>query len=141
MGPFVFDVTQFRIDYPQFANSTTYPDGTLQNNWDTGSNFISTTDWGWLHGSSRLLALNLLTAHITMLADKINTGKVPSLKQAGGIGKINITLTPPPVQTQFRWWLNLTGYGQQLLTLLSVWSVGGWFVAGSCVLLGFKRGC
>jgi hypothetical protein len=139
MSIFTFDVAAFRAAYPQFEDVTVYPDARLQGYWNTSICFISDEDYGWLNGNCRLTSLNLLTAHIAALASLLTAGQVPSLEQSATVDKVSVSLTPPPVQDQFRWWLNLTGYGQQLLVLLEMVSVGGWYIGGSLDRAAFKK--
>lgn len=128
---FTFDVTTFRTWYPEFANVDMYPELLLQMYWDTAADYISTCNTGVLCGNQRKRALYLLTAHIAKLASDINAGNTPNLPQSATIDKISVSLTPPPVSDEFDWWLNLTGYGQQLLTLLSIAASGGLFFGGA----------
>lgn len=131
-----FNVAEFRLAFPAFASTETYPDALLQGNWDSAACIISPKDYGYLHGACRARALNLLTAHLTALGDIIKAGgsnpggNVPGLVQSATIDKVTVTLTPPPVKTQFAWWLSLTPYGQQLFALLQAKAVGGFVIGG-----------
>jgi hypothetical protein len=137
---YTFDVAQFRLDYPAFANTTTYPSDTLQLYFDTGTCYIDNNDYGYLAGTCRYRALTLMTAHLATLADMIAAGNTPSLLQSATIDKVNVSLVPPPIESQFQWWLSLTVYGQQLYALLQVKSVGGFFIGGGCVRGAFRGG-
>jgi len=135
-----FDVTEFRLLFPTFANPAVFPDVTLQMYWDTATCFIS--DWanfGSLQGKCRQLALNYMTAHLAALSVVIAGGQVPGLVQSATIDKVTVSLTPPPVPNQWKWWLNLTPYGQALLTLLSVRSAGGFYYGGVPELAAYRR--
>jgi hypothetical protein len=123
-----FDYASFIVSYPAFSNSSVFPQATLQGYWDSGTAYISNVDYGWLNGAARQQALNLMTAHIAALFVLIAAGQVPGLMQTATIDKITVGLTPPPLKNQFQWWLSLTPYGQMLLALLQVNSVGGFFV-------------
>lgn len=125
-----FDVSLFRSQFPAFANETSYPDATLQGYWDAGTCYISDQDYGALSGDCRTRALNLMTAHLTALSDKIASGENPSFEQSASIDKVSVTLTPPPIKSQFQWWLSITPYGSQLFALLQVKAVGGFYVGG-----------
>jgi hypothetical protein len=124
---FTFSYADFILAYPGFANATTFPEATLQGYWDMAINYISPSNYGWLSGNARLQALNLLTAHIAQLFVTIQAGQVPGLMQTATIDKVTVGLTPPPLKSQFQWWLSLTGYGQQLLAMLQIFSVGGFY--------------
>jgi hypothetical protein len=141
---FIFDIPAFRIEFPAFANVIKYPDALLQSDWDLATCYISDTDYGILNGKCRYQALCLMTAHLQALKDIIASGQsgsstVPGLVENSKIDKIEVKLTPPPVKTQWAWWLSLTGYGQELLALLQMLSVGGLFIRGLPEKLGFRR--
>lgn len=135
----LFDAALFRTQCPAFANSTTYPDITIQAYWDTAISYISNSDYGCLSVATRTLAINLMTAHLMALAAIVATGQVPGLVNSATIDKISVTLTAPPVKDQWSWWLNLTPYGQQLLALLNVHSVGGFYVGGLPEIRAFRK--
>lgn len=124
-----FDVAAFRVSFPAFADVTTYPDATLDGYWTVATCYLSDIDYGYLAGKCRTLALNLMTAHLAALSTLIAGGGTPGLVQSSTIDKISVTLTPPPVKSQFDWWLALTPYGAQLLALLQAKSVGGFYVS------------
>jgi hypothetical protein len=138
---FTFDAPSFRVSFPAFANVTTYPTATLQMNWDGAGCIVENTtyDCYMLEGICRYRALNLLTAHLTALSDLIAAGQVPGLVQNATVDKVTVGLTPPPLQTQFQWWLSLTSYGQQLLVLLQVSSVGGEYYGGLPETSAFRK--
>lgn len=139
MGDYVFDVSAFRISYPAFSNTVTYPDATLQMNFDNATCYIANANYGWLNGDCRYLALTLMTAHLTALSDLIAAGQVPGLVQNATIDKITVGLTPPPLKNQWQWWLSLTPYGQQLYALLQSVSVGGLYIGGLPERAGFRK--
>ena len=136
---FVYDDAVFRAAFPVFANTTTYPEATLQMYWNWATSYVSDVNYGWLQNASRDLALNLMTAHLVQVAGIIQAGQVPNLVQNSTIDKITVGLTPPPIPNQWQWWLNQTGYGQQLLALLQANSAGGFYPGGSAPRLGFRN--
>lgn len=126
-----FDVTAFRAQCPAFADATLYSDAALQGYWDAAACHISTTDYGWLNGECRARALNLMTAHLAALSSLIASGQAPGVMQSASIDKVTISLTPPPLKSQWQWWLSATPYGAQLLALLQSKAVGGFYVGGA----------
>lgn len=127
---YVFDIPAFRISYPAFANVDTFPDATLQMYFDTATCYVANENYGCLADDCRYRALTLMTAHLVALSVLIAAGQVPGMVQNATIDKVTVGLTPPPLPNQFQWWLGLTPYGQQLLALLQVSSVGGFYVGG-----------
>lgn len=136
-----FDVAAFRIAYPAFSDVTKYPTVTLDMYWDTSTQYISNQDYGcWmLSDGARVLALNLLTAHLAALFTIIAGGETPGVLTAATIDKISVTMQAPPLRTQWQWWLNQTPYGQQLLALLQVHTAGGAYFGGSPELSAFRK--
>lgn len=133
---FTFDAAEFKAAFPAFAS---LDDSTLQGYWDAAICYVSPDNYGWLVDDCRLRALNLMTAHLAKLSEIIATGQLPGLEQSASIDKISVTMTPPPVKTQFQWWLSLTPYGQQLLALLMVRSVGGFYIGGLPERAAFRK--
>lgn len=134
-----FDEAAFREQCPEFANDTTYPDTTLLGYWDVAINYISDVSYGYLRDNARRVALNYMVAHLLKLEALIASNQVPGQIQGSGIDKINVTLTPPPNKNQFHWWLGTTAYGQLLLALLGVKSVGGFYIGGKPELAAFRK--
>jgi len=148
----VFDYAGY-IANPQFAlysNSTNYPQATLQRYWDNATNYMSNVDFGYINGTQREYALQLMMSHLIYLTNLINTGNgfgtgsggapgtVPYQMQNATIDKVNVTVTPPPNPNQFQWWLGTSPFGQQLLSMLQIQSVGGSYIGGSYVRAGFQ---
>jgi hypothetical protein len=133
-----FDYALFQAQCPAFANPVTYPEALMQMYWDIAINYITNVaNWGALQGTTRQYAINLMVAHLAFLAGIIASGagntQVPGMMQTATIDKVTVGLTPPPLPNQFQWWLGLTPYGQMLLSLLQVNSVGGFYIGGSPV--------
>lgn len=139
MAILTFDVALFRQQFPAFANMTTFPDAMLQMYWDMATCYISDEDYGWLNDGCRQLAINLMTAHLTALSVLIAEGDTPGIVNSATIDKVSVSLTPPPIPNQWRWWLNNTPYGAQLLSLLAANSVGGFYIGGLPELSAIRK--
>lgn len=141
MTVLTFNVTVFRARFPAFDCPTAYPNATLQAFWDTATCYISAEDSPCLalSGGCREQALNLMTAHLLALSAIASSGQTPGMMNSATIDKISVSLTTPPMRTQYQWWLNLTPYGQQLLALLQIKSSGGWYIGGSPERSAFRR--
>lgn len=138
-----FNYSLFQLQIPSLANPVTYPEAAVENFWNIAINYVSDTgNYGCMQGASRAYAINLMAAHLLYLQGLIAAGQVPALVQDSAVDKIHVSLTPPPVKNQFDWWLSLTPYGQSLLALLQVSSVGGFYIGGSPQLssLGYSNG-
>ena len=135
-----FDYTLFTQQCPAYKDAG-LTQALMQSYWNIAINYVSNVgNFGSLQGDSRQYALNLMVAHLTYLSGLIAAGQVPGLMQNATIDKVTVGLTPPPLKNQFQWWLSLTPYGQQLLALLQVNSVGGFYIGGSPVRASFGYG-
>lgn len=137
-----FNPTTFRTLYPQFANVTTYPDITLQANFDLATGYVANDTYGDMTDAVRTQALNLMTAHLlavsALIAQNNYQGQV-GIVRAATIDHVQLQLEPPPNRGQWRWWLNTTPYGAQLAALLEAQSAGGFFVGGLPERLAFRK--
>lgn len=141
MTTLTFDIPLFRQQFPQFASETTYPDALLQMYWDMAVCYISDQDYGFLSGSCRQLAINLMVAHLTVLSQLDAEGDIVggSLEQSATVDKVSVSLTPPPNKSQYSWWLSQTPYGQQLQALLSSKIAGGFYAGGLPERSAFRK--
>jgi len=139
MSTHVFDVTAFRLQFPEFANPIAYPDVQLQGYWDLATAYINPTDSCTIKGAQLQQALNLMTAHLAKLYSFINKGKTTGLLQGATVDKVSVTLTPPPVKSGYQWWLAQTPYGQQLWALLQVAAAAGFWFGGLPELASFRK--
>ncbi|MDE2100258.1 MAG: DUF4054 domain-containing protein [Patescibacteria group bacterium] len=86
-------------------------------------------------------ALYLMTAHLAYIASTITEGQTPGVMTAATVDKISVTLEPPPLANQWQYWLQSTPYGQQLLALLQIASVGGGYASTAAPgRIGFNYG-
>lgn len=134
-----FDVTKFRLSFPVFASPTAYPDVMLEGYFEDATVYISTDNCGPLRDNARLRALNLMTAHLAQLFTQINAGQTPGIVQSSAVDKVSVSMVPPPVQNQLKFWLNLTPYGSQLAALLHIKAAGGVYVGGRPETSAFRR--
>jgi hypothetical protein len=145
MGCIAYNDSAFRALFPAYANTVQYAPSTVQAFWDTATAYVSNRRGGCFTGgltvAQQSLALNQMTAHLLYLNGLIATGNVPGVMTAATVDKVSVTLEPPPAPNQWQYWLNQSPYGQQLLALLQVASVGG-FYASSAVpgRAGFQFG-
>jgi len=139
---YYFDYAAFTAMFPAFA--TTPTESTLQIYWNMAGDYISNTyfEKAALGCGGLQLALNLMTAHIAQLMDQIAAGQDSNVPLSSTIDKISVSVQQVKLDNQWQYWLNSTEYGKQLLALLQVKSVGGFYVPGSIYpggRLGFRR--
>lgn len=140
----------FRTLFTVFASTSEYPEAQISTLWGVASDYISTFDssFNMLNGDSLQLALDLLCAHILTLftADQTNVddgedpGQPGTIDTSSSVGSVSVSSLPPPIDNDpWKFWLNQTRYGQQLLALLSVKAVGGFYVGGLSERNGFRK--
>lgn len=138
MAAFSLDLGKFRAEYPAFSDTNTFTDDVLLSCYETAGFYVANENYGRLRDRAREKALDLMTAHLAALSVIVSEGGSPSVAQAASVDKVSVTMTPPPVKSQYAWWLSTTPYGMQLLALLNVKSAGGFFVGGSDTRGGFR---
>lgn len=135
MGATVIVTTdEMRAKLPAFADSTKYTDDTLQNVLVLAQNYVSPLNIGGLRGETRAYAIYLMAGHVQAINDKIAAGGgkgFAGILTSASIGSVSVSAAPPPIKSQFDYWLNQTPYGQQLLFLLSSFAAVGLYVGGS----------
>lgn len=136
------DIPVFRTIYQQFLSPIAFPDALIQAQFDMATGYISPNEYGCMTTAVRTQALYLMTAHLLALGVIIAAGNYtgrPGVLQGATIDKVSVTLQPPPLRSQWAWWLNLTPYGAQLLALLDMQSVGGFYVGGLPERSAFRK--
>lgn len=128
-----FDPALFRAQFPQFADDTIFPDALLIGQFELACDYVSPDEYGRMSAAARRQAVYLMTAHLLALGVIVASGGYtgqPGIVQSSSVGDVSVTLTPPPVKSQWRWWLNTTPYGSQLVALLEAQSAGGFYIGG-----------
>lgn len=134
-----YNDANFRAMFTEFSSTVTYPLSLLQLYWNSATDYISNRP-NFAFGINQLtLALNQMTAHLAKLNALAGSGQGTGLMQGATIDKVSIQLTPPPEVNQWQWWLNQTPYGQQLLALLQMVSVGGTYVGSYPTVFTLRR--
>jgi hypothetical protein len=137
------NLVTFRILFPQFADPTAFPDVKVSANFDMATGYVSADTYGDMPVAARTQALNLMTAHLlalgVIIAQNNYSGQV-GIVTGATVDSVAITLAAPPSgSSQWKWWLNTTPYGAQLVALLEAQSVGGFFVGGLPERSAFRK--
>lgn len=139
MATHTLDLAEFRLQFPEFANATTYPDATIQRWWDMAINYINPADSAYFSGAALGFAVSLMTAHLAKSFTLISSGVTSVLVTGSSEGSVSVSLAAPPVKTAWQWWLSTTPYGNQLRALLRVQSAGGLMAGGSLERASFRK--
>lgn len=143
-----YNDANFRKMFPAFADTTVWPEEMLSMYWDMAAEFISPA-WcpcRMLNGGALQLALDMMTAHIaTLMNPQAAEGGAAGVPTGGGIvtsasiGAVSVGVAAPPTKDMWEYWLGQTPYGQQLLALLKVKAVGGFYVGGLPERAAFRK--
>jgi hypothetical protein len=129
--PITFNYEAFILAYPEFSNPITFPSNQLQGYWDAAIQFMNPSSNPMMTTGQLTLALNLYTAHLAELLGVIMaSGDTPAVTLNATVDKVQVGNQPVELPNQWQYWMQSTGYGQILLALLQVLSVGGWLVGG-----------
>lgn len=126
-------VAEFRTDFPEFADTVKYTNASLNAFISQAECYISTSNiHGPLRDNARKLGIELMTAHLQTLQDRILSGQTATGQVAStSIDAISVSLVAPPNRTMFQYWLGLTPYGQRYLALLTAQAPAGFYFGGS----------
>lgn len=127
MSYVTFDYSLFCSQIPEYSDPVLYPQATVENFWNIGTNYISS--YYDDYEGSRAFMLNLMAAHLIYLNALVTSGQSPTLTKSASVDKVTVGLEPPPIKSQFGWWLSTTPRGLQLNALLSISLVGGLYVS------------
>lgn len=133
MAVHTFDGAAFRLQFPQFADVTVYPDGMLSGYFTMATCYINPEDSSCgLSGDCLQLALNLMTAHLAAIYTDNNAGSGSAgVVSSATIDRVSITQQVPTTRGGWQAFLVKSPYGLQLWALLSAKAAGGWTVGGS----------
>ena len=139
MSTHAFVSGDFRTQFPEFANTTTYPDSMLNGYWLMACAYLSPNDGIILNGDQLQIALYMMTAHLAKSFSMLNAGQNSVVVSGSSEGSVSVSLTPPPAKTAYQWWLSTTGYGAQLRALMLVIGAGGAMAGGSLERSAFRK--
>ena len=129
-------LSDFRAQFPAFLAVT---DTQVTMYFNMATDFISVKNYGLLKDNSRTLALYLLTAHLLQIAGQVVTNAAVGTVTSATEGSVSVSLLQPTATNEFKFWLNQSAYGQQLLALLSVKSAFGLYVGGSFAQANIRK--
>ena len=129
-------VSQFRADFPEFSNTTTYPD-TLITYWlAVAALLVDPARWGTLATAGQ----ELVTAHYLVLGMRDRAaaaagnapGQVVGLQTAKGAADLNVSYGYENVLVEGAQAWNQTTYGQRYFMLARMFGAGGLQINHRC---------
>ena len=136
MADITLIMSDFRAQFPAFSSVT---DVSVTMYFNMASDFISVKNYGLLKDNSRTLALYLLTAHLLQIAGQVIANAAVGTVTIATEGSVSVSLLQPTASNEFKFWLNQSVYGQQLLALLSAKSAFGFYVGGSTAQANIRK--
>lgn len=127
-----------RALFPQFATSA-WPDVFVDSAIERAMCHISTSNYGRLTGECRLKAIYLMAAHLLYITDQSASGGNAGVVTSSAIDKVSVGFAAPPHKSMWQWWLSISPYGSELISLLSAKSTGGFYIGGSHERRGFRK--
>ena len=123
------DPTQFRTDFPEFANTTMYPDAVINFEIGIATQMLNATRWGTMLNTG----IELWVAHNLVLAAQAaedsalgNTpGEVPGPTTAKGVDKVSVSYDAQSVTLDDAGYWNLTRYGIRFWQMARMMGAGG----------------
>jgi hypothetical protein len=127
----IVSLTEFYSEYPEFnveEYKTICPVAFRQ-----AKTFISIKNSCRLADERRKMAIYLLTAHLSVLMYKNQTGQAGQggLVASAGVGEVNISYVQIPSMDMWSYWLAQTPYGLELLALFETLTAVPFYVGGS----------
>jgi hypothetical protein len=133
------NVSQFRINFPPYADETTYPDSLLNTQYTIGKCYMEDSSCVANDPDCLEYMFELMLAHLLYIRDEVNSGNNIGVVTTASEGDVSVTLAQPPVRDEFHYWYNSSPYGRQLIVLLEANAIGGTFVGGLPERKGFRK--
>lgn len=129
----VVSLAEFYAEYPEF-NTDDYKNICPQA-FRRAKCYISIQNKGRLKDCMRKNAIYLLTAHLSALIYKNQSGQSggvgAGIVASAAVGEVNVSYVQIPNLDQWSYWLSLTPYGLELLALLEQLTSVPFYIGGS----------
>lgn len=132
------DIAAFRANFPLYADDTLYSDALLLAQYEIGKCYIADNDCT-MGEACREYALQSMLAHLLYIRDQVNSGNNVGVVTQASEGDVSVSLATPAVDDEWHYWFNSSPYGRELVALLGVQSVGGFYVGGSPERRAFRK--
>lgn len=127
-----FDITTFRAAFPEFADTTKYPDAMLTFWSGIGDNMMNTRRWGDFldQGLMLFVAHNAVLAAQNVAASVAgdNPGTSTGLIGSQSAGGVSVSIDTTSTSEQDAGNYNLTTFGQMFIRLSRIVGMGGKYV-------------
>ncbi len=132
------NIQTFRATFPLYADEVTYPDVLLNAQYEIGKYYIADNDCTMVE-NCREYALQAMLAHLLYIRDQVNSGNNVGVITSASEGEVSVSLATPVVDDEWHYWFNSSPFGRELIALLEVQSVGGFYVGGNPERRAFRK--
>ncbi len=132
------NIQTFRATFPLYADETKYPDALLNAQYKIGKCYVADNDCTMAE-NCREYALQAMLAHLLYIRDQVNSGNNVGVITSASEGEVSVSLATPVVDDEWHYWFNSSPFGRELIALLEVQSVGGFYVGGSPERRAFRK--
>ena len=132
------DIAAFRANFPLYADDALYPDALLLAQYEIGKCYIADNDCT-MGEKCREYALQSMLAHLLYIRDQVNSGNNVGVITQASEGDVSVSLATPAVNDEWHYWFNSSPFGRELVALLGVQSVGGFYAGGLPERAAFRK--
>ncbi len=132
------DIPAFRSNFELYNDEVKYTDVLLLAQYAIGKCYLDDNDCTMAE-ACREYALQAMLAHLLYIRDQVNAGNNIGVITSASEGDVSVSLATPVVDDEWHYWFNSSPFGRELIALLSVKSVGGFYVGGSPERRGFRK--
>lgn len=144
MSEVTITVSDFRGAFPEFSNTTNYPDALLTRFLTMAQSYCSPVNFR-IKPATRVLLIQLMAAHLITLNnisptthESTGSGEITGFETSASVGGVSVSLQAPIAREAFEQWIQSTGYGQQYWALLSANSPTGVHYVGTPRAFGIR---
>jgi len=134
----VLNIQTFRASFSLYADEATYPDELLNAQYEIGKCYIADNNCT-IAEPCREYALQSMLAHLLYIRDQVNSGNNVGIITQASEGEVSVSLATPVVDDEWHYWFNSSPFGRELIALLDVQSVGGFYVGGNPERRAFRK--
>lgn len=132
------NILTFRVNFPLYADEAKYTDALLNAQYVIGKCYIADNECT-MDDNCREYALQSMLAHLLYIRDQVNAGNNVGVITAASEGDVSVSLATPLVDDEWHYWFSSSPFGRELVALLGVQSVGGFYAGGNNEREAFRK--
>lgn len=134
--------SDFITRFPEFSNTTNYPQELISSYIDEAEQYISTTNFR-IAPSKRILAIEYMTAHLIALSNIDASGEVQGQKSSNittsaSVDGVSRSILAPIADNAFAQWIQSTPYGKKYWALMTANNATPIFFPGTKRAFGIR---